>query len=109
MERIVVKDLKQEVRTFREKLAQGHRVKKRIAQIQEGARKLVRPGVRGLETGGLLPVHVCRRLPRASGPARLTLSHATLAGIADQDLRGRGPPSQGGDRRPGWRGIQPIL
>lgn len=42
LERVIVKDLKQDMRSFREKLKQGHRVRKRMDQMQESARKLVR-------------------------------------------------------------------
>lgn len=42
LERIVVKDLKQETKSHRDKLLQSHRVRKRLGQIQEASRKLVR-------------------------------------------------------------------
>lgn len=37
-----MKDLKQDMRNFKDKLKQGHRVRKRMNQMQEAARKLVR-------------------------------------------------------------------
>jgi hypothetical protein len=40
-ERIIVKDLKQESKSHKDKLMQSHRVKKRLDQIQEASRKLV--------------------------------------------------------------------
>ncbi len=43
MERVIVKDLKRDMRTHKEKLMQAHRVKRRLDTIQEAARKLVRP------------------------------------------------------------------
>lgn len=42
LERIIVKDLKQETKTHKEKLMQNHRVRKRLDQMQESARKLVK-------------------------------------------------------------------
>jgi hypothetical protein len=41
-ERVIVKDLKQEAKSHKEKLFQGHRVRRKLDQIQESARKLVR-------------------------------------------------------------------
>lgn len=41
MERVIVKDLKREMKTHKEKLMQSHRVKRRLDTIQEAARKLV--------------------------------------------------------------------
>lgn len=41
LERIIVKDYKQEAKTHKEKLMQSHRVRKRIDEMQQIARKLV--------------------------------------------------------------------
>ena len=41
LERIIVKDYKQDVKTHKDKLMQSHRVRKRIDKIQEDACKLV--------------------------------------------------------------------
>jgi hypothetical protein len=41
LERVIVKDFKQDVRTHKEKLMQSHRVRLRLDQIQESAQKLV--------------------------------------------------------------------
>jgi hypothetical protein len=42
LERVIVKDFKQDVRTHKEKLMQSHRVRLRLGQIQESSQKLVR-------------------------------------------------------------------
>ncbi len=42
LERLVVKDLRQETKTYKAKLMQQHRVRKRLDQMQESSRKLVR-------------------------------------------------------------------
>ncbi|KAG1663564.1 hypothetical protein FOA52_013184 [Chlamydomonas sp. UWO 241] len=42
MERIIVKDFKQEVKTYVDKLQQNHRVRKRLGSMQEAASKLLR-------------------------------------------------------------------
>lgn len=42
MERIIVKDFKQETKTHKEKLVQNHRVRKRLNLMQEDARKLMK-------------------------------------------------------------------
>mmetsp|Transcript_40482 Transcript_40482/g.89949 ORF Transcript_40482/g.89949 Transcript_40482/m.89949 type:complete len:508 (-) Transcript_40482:699-2222(-) len=42
LERLIVKDFKQETKTHKEKLMQNHRVRKRLDVMQEAARKLVR-------------------------------------------------------------------
>lgn len=41
LERLIVKDFKQDTKTHREKLMQSQRVRKRLDQIQESAKKLV--------------------------------------------------------------------
>ncbi|GIL62707.1 hypothetical protein Vafri_16876 [Volvox africanus] len=41
-ERIIVKDLKQETKSHKDKLMQSHRVRKRLDQIQDAARKLMK-------------------------------------------------------------------
>lgn len=41
LERVIVKDYKQEAKTHKDKLMQNHRVRKRIDEMQEIARKLV--------------------------------------------------------------------
>ncbi|GLC47372.1 hypothetical protein PLESTM_002065900 [Pleodorina starrii] len=41
-ERIIVKDLKQDAKSHKDKLMQSHRVRKRLDQIQDAARKLMR-------------------------------------------------------------------
>lgn len=41
-ERVIVKDLKQDAKSHKDKLMQSHRVRKRLDQIQDAARKLVR-------------------------------------------------------------------
>ncbi len=43
-ERVICKDLKQETKSHKDKLFQSHRVRKRLDQIQESARKLVSCG-----------------------------------------------------------------
>lgn len=67
LERVVVKDLKQETKSHRDKLMQSHRVRKRLDQIQESSRKLVRRSVRTLRAGAAL----------ASGLARAAASQRT--------------------------------
>jgi hypothetical protein len=52
LERVIVKDYKQDARTHKEKLMQNHRVRKRLDQMQETARKLVGPC-----KGSALPAH----------------------------------------------------
>ncbi len=42
LERLIVKDFKQEVRTHKERLMQNHRVKRRLDLMSEASRKLVR-------------------------------------------------------------------
>lgn len=42
LERLVVKDFKQDVRTHKEKLMQSHRVKRRLDGLQGAAAKLLR-------------------------------------------------------------------
>jgi splicing factor 3A subunit 3 len=42
LERIIVKDYKQEAKGHKEKLQQNHRVRKRMDEMQQIARKLVR-------------------------------------------------------------------
>ena len=42
LERTIVKDLKQEARTFNERLMQSHRVKRRLDMMSEASRKLIR-------------------------------------------------------------------
>ena len=42
LERLVVKDFKNEPKTYKEKLYQGHRVKKTLERLQERAKRLVR-------------------------------------------------------------------
>lgn len=42
LERLIVKDYQNEAKTYREKLMQNHRVRKRIDDLQEASRKLVR-------------------------------------------------------------------
>ncbi len=42
MERLNAKDLKQEDKTHKGKLMQGHRVRKRLDAMQDASRKLVR-------------------------------------------------------------------
>jgi hypothetical protein len=44
LERIIVKDYKQEAKGHKEKLQQNHRVRKRMDEMQQIARKLVRCG-----------------------------------------------------------------
>lgn len=41
LERVIVKDYAQETRTYKEKLMQNHRVRRRLDTMQEAARKLV--------------------------------------------------------------------
>ncbi|EFJ51494.1 splicing factor 3a, subunit 3 [Volvox carteri f. nagariensis] len=41
-ERIIVKDLKQETKSHKDKIMQSHRVRKRLDQIQDAARKLLK-------------------------------------------------------------------
>ena len=41
MERVIVLDFKQETKTHKDRLMQGHRVRKRLDAMQESARKLV--------------------------------------------------------------------
>ena len=41
LERLIVKDYAQEVKSHKEKLMQKHRVRKRLDQMQDAARKLV--------------------------------------------------------------------
>ncbi len=41
LERIIVKDYKQETKGHKDKLVQSHRVRKHLDNIQESARKLV--------------------------------------------------------------------
>ncbi len=41
LERLVVRDFKQDVKGHREKLAQGHRVKKMLDQLQRQSQRLV--------------------------------------------------------------------
>lgn len=41
LERVIVKDFKQDVKTHKEKLMQSHRVRQRLDQIQDSAKKLV--------------------------------------------------------------------
>ncbi|PNW82870.1 hypothetical protein CHLRE_06g297750v5 [Chlamydomonas reinhardtii] len=41
-ERVICKDLKQETKSHKDKLFQSHRVRKRLDQIQESARKLIK-------------------------------------------------------------------
>ncbi len=41
LERVIVKDFKQETKTHKDRLMQNHRVRKRLDAMQEGARKLV--------------------------------------------------------------------
>lgn len=43
LERIIVKDFKQEVRTYKEKLVQNHRVRKRLDAMNTASNKLVCP------------------------------------------------------------------
>jgi len=42
MERVIVKDLKRDFKTHKEKLLQGHRVKRRLNAMQEASKKLVK-------------------------------------------------------------------
>jgi hypothetical protein len=42
LERLIVKDYKQDVKGHKDKLMQQHRVRKRLDQLQETSRKLVR-------------------------------------------------------------------
>jgi len=42
LERVIVKDYKQDAKTHKEKLMQNHRVRKRIDEMQITANKLVR-------------------------------------------------------------------
>ena len=42
LERIIVKDFDQDLKGHREKLAQGHRVRKRLDELQALSKKLVR-------------------------------------------------------------------
>ncbi len=42
MERVIVKDLKRDMKAHRDKVMQSHRVKRRLDVMQEAARKLVR-------------------------------------------------------------------
>lgn len=42
LERVVVKDLKQETKSHKDKLMQSHRVRKRLGQIQEASHKLIK-------------------------------------------------------------------
>ena len=42
LERLIVNDFKQDVKGHREKLAQGHRVRKMLDQLQTQSQKLVR-------------------------------------------------------------------
>jgi len=58
MERVIVKDLKREMKTHKEKLMQSHRVKRRLDTMQEAAAKLVKiyedeDGARKEEIGAL--------------------------------------------------------
>jgi hypothetical protein len=50
MERVIVKDLKRDMKTHKEKVLQSHRVKRRLDTIQAAASKLVgcRSGFLGL-------------------------------------------------------------
>lgn len=41
LERIIVKDLKRDVKSHKEKMMQSHRVRRRLDSMQESARKLV--------------------------------------------------------------------
>ncbi len=43
MERVIVSDFKQDVKTYKDKLMQNHRVRKRLDAMQEASRKLVGP------------------------------------------------------------------
>lgn len=75
-ERLIVRDFKQDdIKTHREKLMQGHRVRKRLDDIQTAARKLVCVVVSGLpaclqaassrerEEACLMLCRTCRFLP----------------------------------------------
>lgn len=70
LERVIVKDYRSEARGHREKLAQNHRVRKRIDEMQEIARKLVRcsscavPCRAALCCAVMLCCCVCRRRVR---------------------------------------------
>lgn len=59
-ERIIVKDLKQEAKSHKDKLMQSHRVRKRLDQIQESARKLVgSSALQGRWAKDSLPTALC--------------------------------------------------
>ena len=55
LERVIVKDFKQDVRTHKEKLMQSHRVRLRLDQIQESAQKLVSDRCWALVANALCP------------------------------------------------------
>lgn len=52
LERLIVKDFKNDVKGHREKLAQGHRVRKMLDEIQAQSQRLVRCCTAPLRTSG---------------------------------------------------------
>lgn len=78
MERVIVKDLKREMKAHKEKLMQSHRVKRRLDTMQEAAAKLVREACLHGHAGSMAHAFAGGATP---------LPAPCLAG---QNLRGRG-------------------